>query len=210
MNVSAAEIERIVRDVLNLLVAAETSLGDSVISMSTLRGISKENKSVRIASNAIVTPAARDWCRDQGIALVRGERSSAVASDRPQAGATSGKLFIAGMVPWMSSLAKQLCPKQTSVADPLSDDASVIRSVANAVRHGHSTCLAIVASPHSALWQAARDDALRPAIVSQWSDLADVLREVPANVLIVPAKRWSLAGVANIARKLLEHTHART
>jgi hypothetical protein len=90
------------------------------------------------------------------------------------------------------------------------DDAAAMRSVARAIRSGNPTAMAIVSAPHSALWQAARDDALRPAIVSQWSDLPDVLREVPTNVLIVPSKRWNIAGVANIARHFLDHSRSRS
>jgi len=45
-------------------------------------------------------------------------------------------------------------------------------------------------------------------LISQWSDLAEVFREVPTNMLIVPATRWNIAGSANIARKFQEHIQA--
>jgi len=89
------------------------------------------------------------------------------------------------------------------------DDAAAVRSVAQAIRAGSKSAIAIVKAPHSTLWQAARDEALRPALVSQWSDLAEVLREVPTNMLIVPATRWNIAGSANIARKFLEFIQAK-
>lgn len=88
------------------------------------------------------------------------------------------------------------------------DDAATVRSVAQAIRGGVGSTIAIVKAPHATLWQAARDEALRPAIISQWSDLAEVLREVPTNMLIVPSTRWNIAGTANIARKFLEHIQA--
>jgi hypothetical protein len=230
MNVNAAEIERIVRDVLNSLATGngpavaipsptrgtEGSLTDSVISVSSFRTLPATATSVRIMSRAVVTPSARDWCKERGLTLVRSEAASAptahagapvnVASFPSIAGPEP--LYVAGSVTWMAALKKQLCLKQTRVTEPQLDDASVIRGIGSAIRQGHATCLAIVASPHSSLWQAARDEALRPAIVAHWSDLPDILREVPTNVLIVSSKHWNIAGVSNIARRFLDHTRA--
>ncbi len=113
-------------------------------------------------------------------------------------------LFITGSVLWLRSLEKQVCPKQTKLDAMQSDDAAAIRAVASALRSGHRAAVAIVQAPHSALWQSARDEALRPAVVSQWSDLTDILFEVPANLLIIPAKRWTIPGVCNVIRKFTE------
>jgi hypothetical protein len=113
-------------------------------------------------------------------------------------------LFITGSVLWLRSLERQVCPKQTKLDTMQSDDAAAIRAVASALRSGHRAAVAIVQAPHSALWQSARDEALRPAVVSQWSDLTDILFEVPANLLIIPAKRWTIPGVCNVIRKFTE------
>jgi hypothetical protein len=113
-------------------------------------------------------------------------------------------LFITGSVLWLRSLERQVCPKQTKLDAMQSDDAAAIRAVASALRSGHRAAVAIVQAPHSALWQSARDEALRPAVVSQWSDLTDILFEVPANLLIIPAKRWTIPGVCNVIRKFTE------
>lgn len=113
-------------------------------------------------------------------------------------------LFITGSVLWLRSLERQVCPKQTKLDAMQSDDAAAIRAVASALRSGHRAAVAVVQAPHSALWQSARDEALRPAVVSQWSDLTDILFEVPANLLIIPAKRWTIPGVCNVIRKFTE------
>lgn len=235
MNVTPSEIERIVREVLSSMAAsqlapaiannnhaiasalsASISLRESVIGLETLRGIPSGVTAIQVASKAVVTPAARDWLRDRGVSISRsGENAT-----KPSVAATSTasvqtantsvetalpRLFIAGAVDWLPGLAKQLCPKQTKVAERVADDASVVRAIAVAIRSGHRSGLALVDAPHSALWQAARDDLLRPAVVSQWSDLAEIFREVPVNLLILPSKRWGVAGAANIARRFLVH-----
>lgn len=237
-NVNPAEIERIVREVLRNLSVLSSSgttataadvavtLDASVISVDALHRLKlpASEKKIHIRLASVVTPSARDWCRERGIEIVRtssggGEKSKATISESASTVSTSQnlpgdsklrRLFIAGSSPWVSSLEKQLCPRQTQIDVVHADDASAMRSVARAIRSGNPTAMAIVSSPHSALWQAARDDALRPAIVSQWNDLPDVLREVPTNVLIVPSKRWNIAGVANIARHFLDHSRSRS
>jgi len=247
-SVNPAEIERIVREVLRNLAGLSSSgtavpatnaaitLDASVISVDALHRLKLPGgeKRIQIRPASVVTPAARDWCRERGIEIVRtsskdidkpqaakSDSASAVSASAVSASAVSAsnggegsskprRLFIASSSPWIASLEKQLCPRQTQVDAVHADDASAMRSVARAIRSGNPTAMAIVSSPHSALWQAARDDALRPAIVGQWSDLADVLREVPTNVLIVPSKRWNIAGVANIARHFLDHSRSRS
>lgn len=255
-SVNPAEIERIVREVLRNLsglssagshgsngTAASSAnvaiaIDASVVSVDVLQRLklSASEKKIQIRSSAVLTPSARDWCRERGIEIVRTPSSGtaksgtanspasnstsldarAVSSNAELAGhpvetaAKPRRLFIAGSSSWVSNLEKQLCPRQTQIDSPHADDASAMRSVARAIRSGNPTAMAIVAAPHSALWQAARDDALRPAIVSQWIDLPDVLREVPTNVLIVPSNRWNIAGVANIARHFLDHSRSRS
>ncbi len=235
MNVNPSEIERIVREVLKSMAASPlapalantnqsianthpdpVSLRESVIGLEALRGIPSGSTLIQVSSKAVVTPAARDWLRERGVAIARGgaiatkpavaTASTVTAQPENTSVSTSmPRLFIAGAVDWLPGLSKQLCPKQTKVADRVADDASVVRAIAVAIRSGHRSGLALVDAPHSALWQSARDDMLRPAVVSQWSDLAEIFREVPVNLLIVPSKRWGVAGAANIARRFLVH-----
>ena len=235
MNVNPSEIERIVREVLSSLTAphlasatanssqavatttaASVSLRESVIGLEALRGVPSEVTAIQVSSKAVVTPAARDWLRDRGVAITRGGEittkpasatTSPVIAQPANASVAQAlpRLFIAGAVDWLPGLSKQLCPKQTKLADRVADDASVVRAIAVAIRSGYRSGLALVEAPHSALWQSARDDMLRPAVVSQWSDLAEIFREVPVNLLIVPSKRWGIAGAANIARRFLVH-----
>lgn len=217
------------------------AIDSAVVSLESLRSVPEGTKQLEIGTKALVTPAAKDWCRERSVVVSRcshpdtaRDNLNQIVAPKRNASATatnaiaatsvtsdaavhanstpshSAKLFVSGSVLWLRSLEKQLCPKQTRIAELQHDDAGVIRSVATALRQGHAAAVAIVESPYSALWQAARDEALRPVLISQWSDLADGLREVPTNVLIVPAKRWNIAGTANITRHFLEHIRSRS
>ncbi|MFN7733095.1 MAG: hypothetical protein ACK5OB_14445 [Pirellula sp.] len=254
-DIERADIERIVREVLSqclapgsaltasLPVATTTvvatpaidsgfALSDAVISVESLRAVPPDTKIIAIGPNAIVTPAAKDWCREKGITVQRGPAAPAASAASANASvptnllakpdsasnasaplaapARPARLFVTGSVMWLKSLEKQLCPKQSRVGELQTDDAATVRAVSTAIRSGHTAALAIVSAPHSALWQSARDEALRPVVVGQWSDLADAIREVPTNVLIVSAKRWNVAGTSNIARHFLDHLRSRT
>ena len=195
----------------------------AVISLDVLRTLPMGTKQITVAQSVLITPAAKDFLKDKGISW------TIAASESPKSSPTlratepsaleatavknptdslSKRLFVTGSVLWLRNLENQLCPKATFVDEVQIDDAAAIRSVAQAFGKGASHAVAIVKAPHATLWQAARDEALRPAIISQWSDLVEVFREVPTNLLIVPATRWSIAGSANITRKFLEHLKA--
>jgi hypothetical protein len=205
--------------VANAVTPSRMHLSVGVLSLESLRSLPKDVKEITVLANALVTPAAKDYLREKRIAWTRSSpsESSLAKSDaggpvattqKNSSDSSSKRLFVTGSVLWLRNLERQLCPKATLVDQLQMDDAATVRSVAQAIRGGVGSTIAIVKAPHATLWQAARDEALRPAIISQWSDLAEVLCEVPTNMLIVPSTRWNIAGTANIARKFLEHIQA--
>ena len=202
-----------------------------VLSLDSLRSVPSGTKQITVSSTALVTPAAKDWLKEKGIGWTRmvptasspGTGKSPVASN-PSGLSTSvassenlqkntmetesKRVLVTGSVLWLRTLEKQLCPKSSRIDQVQFDDAASLRAVAQAIRNGAPAAIAVVKAPHATLWQAARDEALRPSIVSQWSDLTEVLQEVPTNLLILPASRWNTAGTANIARKFIDHIRA--
>jgi hypothetical protein len=114
-------------------------------------------------------------------------------------------LLVAGTPLWMSSIARQLCSKQAHVCPAAADDSTALRAVADGLRAGHQAGVAIVRSPHAICWQAARDDGLRPAVAPTWTELNEVLREVPVNVLILSSKTWNVPSVCNGIRRFFQH-----
>ncbi len=229
MTPTASEIETIVRRVLSTLTAigaqthSETSvlsnrlsLTDQVISLQSLKNRLAGIQVLEVGRAAVLTPAAKDFCRELRVELVRvepvraepvrgaiGETSSmnstSIALARPQ------RLVVAGSTNYMASISKQLCSKQAAVIEKSADDATAMRTIAEKLRSGHQAGVAIVESPHAACWQAARDDRLRPAVIARWSDLDDVLREVPVNILILSSKSWNIPSACNVARRFFQY-----
>jgi len=224
MTPTASEIETIVRRVLSTLTAIgaqshseksylsnRLSLTDQVISLQSLKNRLAGIQVLEVGRTAVLTPAAKDYCRELRVELIRVElvrsaigetssmNSSPIALARPQ------RLVVAGSTNYMTSIAKQLCSKQAAVIDKSADDATAMRTIAEKLRTGHQAGVAIVESPHAACWQAARDDRLRPAVIAHWSDLDDVLREVPVNVLVLSSKSWNIPSACNVARRFFQH-----
>ncbi len=164
---------------------------------------------LEIEPSAVLTPAARDYCKEWKVEVMRGQAIERKKVDgvetSKKVAASSQRLLVAGTPAWMSSIAKQLCEKQTKVCEKSPDDSSALRMIADGLRAGHRAGVAIVNAPHATCWQAARDDRLRPAVVSNWSELNDVLREVPVNVLILSAKTWNVPSACNAARRFFQH-----
>ena len=188
---------------------ATLSLSNNVVSLQSLKGRLLGIQVLEIESSAVLTPAARDYCKELKTEVVRRQAierkkgESAVTSNRVTV--SSQRLLVAGIPEWMPSIAKQLCAKQTNVCEKSSDDSSALRTIADGLRAGHQAGVAIVNAPHATCWQAARDDSLRPAVVSSWSELNDVLREVPVNVLILSAKTWNVPSACNATRRFFQH-----
>jgi hypothetical protein len=224
MTPTASEIETIVRRVLSTLTAIgaqshseksylsnRLSLTDQVISLQSLKNRLAGIQVLEVGRAAVLTPAAKDYCRELRVELVRVEpvrgaigetssiNSSPIALARPQ------RLVVAGSANYMTSISKQLCSKQAAVIEKSADDATAMRTIAEKLRTGHQAAVAIVESPHAACWQAARDDRLRPAVIARWSDLDDVLREVPVNILVLSSKSWNIPSACNVARRFFQH-----
>jgi len=228
MSPSSAEIETIVRRVLGALTsdAAQRAvastcpdtgstlrLSDRVISMQLVRDKIADQRAIEIGRMSVITPAAKDYCRERKIAIVRVGEANASASGSTSIQKTNKvlelpkpqRLFVAGTASWMPSISKQLCNRQSQVEAMQADDTSAMHRISEGLRAGHQAGLAVVSAPHAACWQAARDDRLRPAVVSNWAELSDVLREVPVNVLILSSKNWNVASTCNVARRFFEH-----
>ena len=224
MTPTASEIETIVRRVLSTLTAIgaqshseksvlsnRLSLTDQVISLQSLKNRLAGIQVLEVGRTAVLTPAAKDYCRELRVELIRvelvrsaiGETSSMNSS--PIALAKPQRLVVAGSTNYMTSISKQLCSKQAAVIDKSADDATAMRTISEKLRTGHQAGVAIVESPHAACWQAARDDRLRPAVIAHWSDLNDVLREVPVNVLVLSSKSWNIPSACNVARRFFQH-----
>jgi hypothetical protein len=209
----------------SLLVDSSPTVIKGVISIDTIRARKKLEKTLVVEPRAVITPSALDYCRDQQIQIVRqsmtvGDRS--VPTSPLRVGPNSvlhhtssqpsyrnpSPIVVAGMVPWMRDVAKQLCSEESKVVEPLVDDQAVINRLIDLLSQGHRAAIALVASPHAICLQAARDEKLRPAVVSNWLELGDILREMPTNLLVLSSKSWNVASTCNVARRLSHFVRA--
>ena len=193
------------------------SLLDSVVSIQLIKNRLLGIQVLEIDQSAVVTPSAHDYIRECKVLIARCRTIAAntsteswhVETVRPDV-VRLQRLIVAGTAPWLPSVAKQLCSRQARVCSSSADDSSALRTIADGLRAGHQAGVVIVHSPHATCWQAARDESLRPAVVASWTELNDVLREVPANVLILSAKTWNIPSACNSARRFFQHLQNRS
>ncbi len=183
----------------------------AVVSLATLQKQLSGHKTIQVAPKSIITPAVKDFCREKGISIVRGESvakpSSEIAliSDSLSKPARPQRLIVVGGSDAMDAVAKQLCPKQARVLATVADDSAAVRAALEGLQSGHQAAVLWSDTPFATNWQASRIDSLRPAMVSQWSELGQAIREVPLNLLILPKQNWSLPAFCNASRSLFEH-----
>lgn len=229
MSLSQAEIESIVRRVLSTLTEIDAprndipapespkheadvlSLSDRLVTLESLKNRLHGKQTLSIPERAVITPAAIDLCKQAKVKIVRALHSAVADKENLDLGnlQTSSqdsipRLVVAGSGGVLAAVARQLCPKQATVLRG-EDDTSAMRSIATGIRSGHKAAIAIVATPHASCWQAARDELLRPAVVSHWNDLAPILSEVPVNLLILGANQWNVPAICNLARRFHQH-----
>jgi hypothetical protein len=175
---------------------------------SSLAGV----REVHVPTRAVVTPAVQDHLRSARIVLGR----SGSSASSPNADATSATsnavslpslqpLIVAGSASFMPTIKKTVCSRQAKTLQPSLDDASALGEAATGLRSGHRAAVIIGSSAHAIAWQAARDEKLRPVVVSQWSELAEAIAEVPTNLVILSTKYWNAPAASNVIRAFYKH-----
>lgn len=217
MNLSSAEIESVVRSVLARLTASAAptttdiakiddanqaiQIKEKLITVELLKShastIAQDgSKTIEFSSRAIVTPAAIDWLKERKLVWTRRAKDLKTGSSpKPPAMGLFGRVELVGRLQGI------VCPRQATVESNTSDDATSLRDAQRLMRAQYRVGILVVDAPHAACWQAARDDFLRPAVLSDWNQLQNILREVPANLLILDAKQWRVPAIANVVKQ---------
>jgi hypothetical protein len=200
------------------------AITDSLITLASIPTSLDGVAELRVSKKSVVTPSVRDLLKSKNIRVVRGDIlsqsgskaladfvSSSSASSLVKSASTLGSaspvqpILIAGQSSWYSSLKRPLCPKATKLTDLAADDASALRTIGAGLREGHKAGVLIAGSPHNVCWQAARDEKLRPIVVSDWSELNSILKEVPTNLLILSQSKWNAPSTINVIRVFSKH-----
>ena len=216
MNTSPLEIDEIVRRVISRLTdlgahsgrqATQTdSVGvkrfeQSVLTESLISQGIQPKSTISVRKKAVITPAAWDVLRRNQIEVRRENSSTSQSQSLP--GITHANIvpmFVIGRAVWLNGLQKRFCPKQVRVEILDQDDSANLGQAVKNLRGGSHRGILLSEFPHATSWQAARHDAIRSAVVSAWSDVPDVLSEVPVNLIILNRARWNAASTANVVR----------
>ncbi len=184
-----------------------------------LAGISE----IHIQTKAVVTPAVRDLLRIANTTIIRGSTirgstakpnseapnptESSTLTSLPSLKSLSSfpPLIIAGSTAFMPAINRSICPKQAKTLPQSQDDATALREATIGLRSGHRAAVIIGSSAHAISWQAARDEKLRPVVISQWMHLAETLAEVPTNLVILSTKYWNAPAACNVIRAFYKH-----
>ena len=177
--------------------AVGTRIEEKVVSVDLVAKLLKPHGTLSVRRSAVITPAASDWLRQNKITV---RRESVTASNASSSASSVAPMFVLGRTAWLDSLAKQFCPKQVSVRRVEMDDTALLNQALQALRSGQLRGIVAAEFAYAMNWQAARHDSVRSAVVSTWSEVPQVLSEVPANLLIVHASRWNAASMANVIR----------
>ncbi len=204
------------------------AIADRLITLASIPSGLDGIAELRVSMKSVVTPAVRDLLKSKNIRVVRDDlpthagsqaladfvasssttsqlKSASTLGSVPDVQSPIQPILIAGQASWYSSLKRPLCPKATKLTDIATDDASALRTISTGLREGHKAGVLIAVSPHNVCWQAARDEKLRPIVVSDWSELNSILAEVPTNLLILSQRKWNAPSTINVIRAFSKH-----
>lgn len=220
MSASAAEIEAIVRVVIERLRTARAAPADAtklptsadgqsavtnpdellvserVITLELLKGMLPNKKIVRVHPRAVVTPAAQDELRSRGITLVRGGlRKSADAS-------RITPLLLIATVNQQPVLSKRVCPQQARVSlasNSVNEDLKLVESHLAASGRGVIWCSA---TPFAAVIasQTSGTKSVRAVQLTNPAELQAAIAQAQPNLLIVDHSHWSIAALENLVK----------
>ena len=203
----AALVERIVREVLARLTAAEkmpekpeatgsTAIGlvGRVISLADLKQLPADARGIQVSSDALITPAAKDELRDRGVQIVRGQQNSTTKTTERSATslvigtveATTGK-FATVIDQAIAGLRKQ---KQQIEQLPRLPLAEQIDALVDPVVRGGRRGVLVTSEVSAALCLANRHSGMRAVLGTTKNSVRRDVERLAANLLVVdPAAR---------------------
>jgi hypothetical protein len=148
-----------------------------------------------IRRGAVVTPAVRDLLRQHGVTLV-----TAIDSQSMGPGEVPLTLVAVATTYDPAALVASLARETTVAEIPAVDLISGIAALADRVGCGGSLGLLITDQTAAALCLANRDPAIRAAAVTDVAEVAAVVQEIGANLLLVNPAQRGTAALTAIAR----------
>lgn len=195
------------RDSATEIASGHLRLSGSPITLAALREPLTEIRTVTVDRRAVITPAVIDRLRSLGIALQRGASEasppgrttpSAAASSKPSTAIADSPKTNAWRWVMPTVLASARWDHPVIAADTPGE---VLTALASAPPTSHQPVIAVTAQPYEVVWQAIRQHGWRAAVLSSLSDLDEVWREAPPELLVVSSVRWNLPMLRNLVRR---------
>jgi hypothetical protein len=197
MKLAEAEIERVVREVLARLeggpaaaangqakATGETAtlvLDGRVVTLADLKGRLDKQQSVTVPTNAVVTPAVRDYLRERKVALVRREVNSRAAQPgmRLVVGATESKSNPGDVLKQITTQGIQV---ELVAGGSLT---AVTESVVEQVKRDNTLGLLLTDQAAAAVCLVNRQSGVRAAAARNLVEVEEAIRQIGVNLLVI-------------------------
>lgn len=213
MNLTATQIEDIVRVVVERLradvaaptvqaatprsvelTAGEVHLSDRVVTLESLKDKTSGTKSIVVHPKAVVTPAVKDFLRQQSIRLVRQLPMGTAKASRP------APLLLVTSERQHSIISKRVCSQQANTI-AASDAASTAAVIGQNLTNGKRGAVWCTETPFACVAATYGHPNLRAIQLSDLQDFSSAIEQAQPNVLIVDCRKWNAPSIANLVRQ---------
>jgi hypothetical protein len=209
MNLTATQIEDIVRVVVERLragvaapqvqitqaIVAEATVGevhlsDRVITLESLQDQLSGTKSIVVHPKAVLTPAVKDFLRQQSIRVIRLSVATSKAT-RP------APLLLVASEKQHSLLSKRVCSQQAATI-AAGDAANTVSVINQSLADGKLGAVWCSDMPFASVAATLDNSRLRAVQLFELQDLPRAIEQAQPNVLILDCRRWNAPSIANL------------
>jgi hypothetical protein len=176
--------------------AGVIDLTEAVITEDTLKLRVQPGAAIHVAGNAILTPSARDYIRDQDLSLSRKGKSASAPSVK------LGTIITVYLPEVVQSLLADVRKSKSSWSVELEGGTSqVVELIRSVICRGEARqVLVFVKTPYEVACRVNRNSSCRAAVVRNANDVRRVRSEFAANVICVDLEQPTFIGLREVLR----------
>jgi hypothetical protein len=171
----------------------ETNCLDSVVSLDSLRQI-KNQKQIQVSTNAVITPAARDFLSENKISIVRIDAASNSNPTQPSDRSTFPK-FGQTVIVSTSELSFERIRNSRCIVRK-NDQQLVVEAQSHVERNGF--VVVVSANPNKVACELNRNKNIFAAVVNDDTCINSLIKEIPLNVAVVSKTSANQSQITNI------------
>jgi len=185
--------------------ASGPTLTDKVIVLATVMKLPRDAGTVTVRRDAVITPSALEWLRDQGMQVHRG----AAASGSAQAAATAPTFLVAacdlpGRSAALAAAVVRAVPNSQQL--PSAGLKSHVAAFAEAATRSGSRGLLLSPRPAAAALIANRTRAVRAIAATSVREALTLAEECRATLVVVDPARFAAGGLQRLAMEFAKQT----